>query len=58
MEEEISEDTSNENYIVYRTAAGKKYHRSGCSYLKSKYEITIEDARRRGLTPCSRCKPS
>ena len=57
VEEEISENTSNENYIVYRTAAGKKYHRSGCSYLKSKYEITIEDAQKRGLTPCSRCCP-
>ncbi|MBE7054766.1 MAG: MBL fold metallo-hydrolase [Ruminococcaceae bacterium] len=54
--EEISEDISNKNY-VYRTATGKKFHRYGCSYLKSKFEITIEDARRRGLTPCSRCQP-
>ena len=61
-EEEITEsavaDAPHGNYIVYRTATGKKFHRDGCSYLKSKYEITIEEARRRGLTPCSRCKPT
>ena len=57
-EEEIYEDVSNSNYIVYRTATGKKYHRDGCSYLKSKFEITIEEARRRGLSPCSRCRPT
>lgn len=56
-EEEISEDTLNENYIVYRTATGKKYHRAGCSYLKSKYETTVKEAQRRGFTPCSRCNP-
>lgn len=55
--EEISDDTSNENYTVYRTATGKKFHRDGCSYLKSKFEITVEEAQRRGLTPCSRCRP-
>ena len=55
--EEISEDISNKNYVVYRTATGKKFHRYGCSYLKSKFEITVEEARRRGLTPCSRCNP-
>lgn len=53
--EEIYEDISNENYVIYRTATGKKYHRDGCSYLKSKFEITVEEARRRGLVPCSRC---
>lgn len=55
--EEIPKDISNENYIVYRTATGKKFHRDGCSYLKSKYEITIEEAQRRELSPCSRCRP-
>ena len=56
-EEEISDDTSNENYIVYRTATGKKFHRAGCSYLKIKFEITKDEAQKKGLTPCSRCKP-
>ena len=57
QEEVISADTSNDNYIVYRTATGKKFHRDGCSYLKSKFEIIIEEARRRGLSPCLRCCP-
>ena len=54
--EEIPEDTSND-YIVYRTATGKKFHRAGCSYLKSEFEITVEDAKKTGLTACSRCNP-
>ena len=54
--EKVADNAPNENYIVYRTATGKNFHRDGCSYLKSKYEITIEEALRRGLTPCSRCR--
>ena len=56
MTEKYTDNAPNENYIVYRTATGKNFHRDGCSYLKSKYEITIEEAQRRGLTPCSRCR--
>ena len=42
---------------VYITRTGKKYHREGCSYLKSKAEVTVDEAKGRGLEPCSRCDP-
>ena len=41
--------------VVYRTKTGSKYHRSGCSYLKSKIETTVSEAQSMGLGPCSRC---
>lgn len=42
--------------IVYVTKTGKKYHKSGCSYLKkSKIEMTLSNATSSGYTPCSRC---
>lgn len=44
--------------VVYITATGSKYHRSGCSYLSnSKYETTLTAAKASGYTACSRCKP-
>lgn len=55
--EEKKEESFSENYVVYRTATGTKFHRDGCSYLKSKVEITIDEAKKGGLTPCSRCRP-
>jgi len=43
---------------VYVTETGTKYHRGSCSYLKrSKISITLENAKSRGYTPCSRCNP-
>ncbi len=43
---------------VYTTNTGKKYHSSGCQYLaKSKIPISLQSAKGRGLTPCSRCGP-
>lgn len=42
---------------VYGTRTGSKYHRAGCSYLKSSISMTLEEATRKGLTPCSRCNP-
>lgn len=47
----------NQNQTVFRTKSGKKYHRSGCSYLKSKMETTVGEAQSMGLGPCSRCSP-
>lgn len=42
--------------IVYVTKTGKKYHKAGCSYLKeSKIEMTLENAKNRGYTACSKC---
>lgn len=49
--------SNNQSQVVYRTRTGKKYHRAGCSYLKSKIETTVSDAQAMGLGPCSRCNP-
>jgi len=44
--------------IVYGTATGSKYHLSGCRHLsKSKIEMTLTDAKSKGLEPCGTCKP-
>ena len=43
--------------IVYVTKSGKKYHRDGCRYLKSRIPITLEEAKAKGYTPCSACSP-
>lgn len=41
---------------VYITATGHKYHRGNCGYLsRSKYSISLKDAKARGYTACSRC---
>lgn len=43
---------------VYITKTGKKYHVDGCrSLAKSKIPISLEEAKARGYTPCSICKP-
>lgn len=42
---------------VYRTKTGAKYHKDGCSYLKSKIQTTVSEAQSMGLEPCSRCNP-
>lgn len=44
------------SHTVYITETGTKYHKEGCSYLKnSKIEISLEEAKKRGLEPCSKC---
>ncbi|MDD5135170.1 MAG: thermonuclease family protein [Phycisphaerae bacterium] len=55
----VSPNTSvEEDVIVYITTAGKKYHRSSCSFLrKSSIPIKLSEAKARGYTPCSRCNP-
>lgn len=40
---------------VYITRTGHKYHRAGCSYLRSRIPIKLSDAISRGYTACSRC---
>lgn len=46
----------NIDQTVYVTAKGKKYHRDGCQYLsKSKYPISLNEAKAKGLTACSKC---
>jgi len=49
--------SNNQSYVVYRTRTGKKYHRAGCSYLKSIIETTVSEAQAMGLGPCSKCNP-
>jgi hypothetical protein len=54
---DIASYYKNEN-IVYITKSGKKYHKDGCSFLKSsKIMISLEQAKQGGLTPCSKCFP-
>ncbi|KEI92483.1 transpeptidase-transglycosylase [Clostridium botulinum] len=49
---------NNQNYTVYKTRTGSKYHSSGCRYLKTScYETTVSQARNEGLSPCSVCNP-
>ena len=44
--------------VVYITAKGAKYHREGCRHVrKSGRPVSLGEARTRGLTPCSQCKP-
>lgn len=40
---------------VYITKTGSKYHKSWCSYLKSRIPISKSDAIANGYTACSRC---
>jgi hypothetical protein len=43
---------------AYITKTGKKYHNGNCRHLKkSKIKITLEEAKKRGYTPCKVCKP-
>jgi hypothetical protein len=47
--------------IVYIAGSGngKKYHVEDCRTLRNstKIEVTVEDAKNRGYTPCGVCKP-
>lgn len=44
--------------LVWVSKTGKKYHSdSGCSGMKSPVQVSREEALRRGLAPCKRCKP-
>ena len=43
---------------VHITNTGTKYHAAGCRYLKdSDIEVPLSEAKDRGYTPCSVCKP-
>lgn len=51
-------DSSNSKTMVHITATGKKYHRAGCRTLKkSDTEVTLEEAKSMGLSPCGICNP-
>jgi competence protein ComEC len=50
--------TQTKEQTVYITKTGKKYHTGTCRYLsKSKISISLKDAKAKGYTPCSVCKP-
>jgi hypothetical protein len=54
----ISVATAARLQTVYKTKTGDKYHAFGCRYLKkSCIAISIEDAKKEGLSACSRCSP-
>ncbi len=54
----IAEEAAASPVLVHITNTGKKYHSGGCRYLKkSDIEVSLEDAKARGLTPCSQCNP-
>jgi len=43
--------------IVHITKTGEKYHSAGCQYLrKSDIEVTLSEAKARGLTPSTTVK--
>lgn len=45
-----------QSVTVYITNTGSKYHRSGCQYLrKSCIPISLDNAKSRGYTACSKC---
>lgn len=51
-------DSSNSETMVHITATGKKYHRAGCRTLKkSDSEVTLDEAKSMGLSPCGICNP-
>ncbi len=44
--------------IVYITRTGEKYHAKGCAHLrKSSIPQRLSEAKQKGYTPCSHCKP-
>ncbi|MEW6251765.1 MAG: hypothetical protein AB1716_14060, partial [Planctomycetota bacterium] len=48
----------NGSEMVYVTPHGRKYHRKDCQYCRNGAEaVTVRDAKARGCTACSRCKP-
>lgn len=52
-----STSSTTNSYTVYITKTGGKYHRDGCSYLKSKIAIDKSSAISQGYGACSRCNP-
>lgn len=56
--ENSAADSSNSETMVHITATGKKYHRASCRTLKkSDTEVTLDEAKSMGLSPCGICNP-
>ncbi len=42
--------------LVWITKTGKRYHsKSNCGSTKTAWQVTLEEAERKGLTPCGKC---
>lgn len=52
-----SSQTADATVKVHITNTGSKYHNAGCRTLKSDIEVTLEEAKARGLEPCKICNP-
>lgn len=50
-------DSGDTSPTVYITRTGTKYHRASCQYAKTGTATTLDEAKAKGLTPCSKCKP-
>lgn len=54
----VDRSDTDETVIVYITRTGTKYHLAGCHHLRqSRIPITLTEARKRGYSACSACKP-
>jgi Putative peptidoglycan-binding domain-containing protein len=54
----VASSSTNQEYTVYITRTGSKYHRAGCRYLRqSQIAISLSDAKKEGYEPCSVCNP-
>lgn len=48
-----------QSITVYITRTGERYHRGNCQHLsRSKYPVSLKDAKARGYTPCKVCRPA
>ncbi len=53
---QVSDGIDFKKETVYITRTGERYHEDGCFHLrKSKFGINIEEAKKRGYTPCKNC---
>ena len=57
-DERSTADGAGDETTVYVTPRGRKYHRRDCQHVRSgATAMSVEEAKKRGYTPCSRCKP-
>lgn len=55
---QVGSNDQNAAETVYITKTGDKYHVAGCrSLAKSCIPIALDDAQKKGYTPCRMCKP-
>ena len=54
-ENKNSSSSASQSKTVYVTKTGKKYHYNGSCNGGTYYASTLEEAKRRGLTPCEKC---